>query len=50
VLLRRSMFHEEDAVVRLLIVWKGSQTRKNLSLVIQLVNYRHIKLCHCIVD
>jgi hypothetical protein len=38
VLLCRSMFPKEDAVVRLLITQKASPTRRNLSLVIQLVN------------
>jgi hypothetical protein len=50
VLLRRSMFHEEDAVVRLLIVQKQVKQEKICHLLSNLLNYRHIKLCHCIVD
>jgi hypothetical protein len=39
VLIRRSKFPKEDALV-------SSPTRRSLSLVIQMISYRHIQLCH----
>jgi hypothetical protein len=44
--LRRSKFPKEDALVGLFISRKSKSNRRGLSLVIQMISYRHIQLCH----